>query len=488
MKLYKIRKGKYYFITAIFLGCLILSFFNINVYESQIIGTYIDGKETEQLPTKNSGYAVEKIVCDNSQNVSWDYHKWGIKLTNLSKRGRCSVYFKTLEKVNISKVSFYVDEVQRCPTVNDDGSLKGNVEDRFTEKEYGYICSAPDAYGTSYYFRGNVTDNYVYFAGFYWRIMRINGDGTVRVIYNGKSAYSNGKFENVATSYFNKFDNDPAYVGYMYGNLSKLEIPLSKSDTISSSSSFYLAKGYTEDTSNNIFSLKNPVLVKGSDINESYLNYYRYFYSGEQTRAHEIYKMTSMDSSGKFYHNVIKYGSSNFQQAQTNTNDSTIKTAVDKWYESNIKGTTYENYLTDNIFCNDRSICEGSGSTDQTIKTSFCRKKTLICPQKNDAFTVNDTSKGNGALKYPVGLISAAEASLNDYFIGNSNEFWTATPHKYGNGYSYYGDAEGCYVSSHKITCFFGVNDFSWGVNPVINLKSDIFNNGSGTMDDPYHI
>lgn len=75
MKLYKIRKGKYYFITAIFLGCLILSFFNINVYESQIIGTYIDGKETEQLPTKNSGYAVEKIVCDNSQNVSWDYHK-----------------------------------------------------------------------------------------------------------------------------------------------------------------------------------------------------------------------------------------------------------------------------------------------------------------------------------------------------------------------------------------------------------------------------
>lgn len=34
----------------------------------------------------------------------------------------------------------------------------------------------------TYYFRGNVTDNYVNFAGFIWRILRVNEDGTIRLI------------------------------------------------------------------------------------------------------------------------------------------------------------------------------------------------------------------------------------------------------------------------------------------------------------------
>ena len=483
MKLYKIRKGKYYFITAIFLGCLILSFFNINVYESQIIGTYIDGKETEQLPTKNSGYAVEKIVCDNNQNASWDYHKWGIKLTNLSKRGRCSVYFKTLEKVNISKVSFYVDEVQRCPTVNDDGSLKGNVKSSFTENKYGYICSAPDAYGTSYYFRGNVTDNYVYFAGFYWRIVRINGDGSVRVIYTGTTANSKS---NISESYFNNESTDPAYIGYMYGDfLGIIEAKQTYSWSYNSSSTYYLAKEYNYNQATKEFTLKNPIAVKGSNINENYINYYTLGSSSASASSSRssIYRIASFYSAGDAYHYIVKRGTTSVENAQTNKNDSTIKQIVDNWYENNIKGTNDEKYITDNIFCNDRSICKGDGSAITGLETQYCRKKTLICPQQNDAFTVSDTSNGNGALKYPIGLISAAEASLNDYFIGSSNDFWTSTPYKYGSN-----SAGVCYVTGSDVTCFFDVSDFKWGVNPVINLKSDIFNNGSGTADDPYHI
>lgn len=484
MKLYKIRKGKYYFITAIFLGCLVLSFFNINVYESQIIGTYIDGKETKQLPTKNSGYAVEKIVCDNNQNASWDYHKLGIKLTNLSKRGRCSVYFKTLEKVNISKVSFYVDEVQRCPTVNDDGSLKGNVEDRFTEKEYGYICSAPDAYGTSYYFRGNVIDNYVYFAGFYWRIIRINGDGSVRVIYTGTTA--NNK-SNVSKTYFNDKDTDPAYVGYMYGDfLSIIEAKQTYHWSYNSSSTYYLAKEYNYNQATKKFTLKNPIAVKGSNINENYINYYTLESSNASASSSTIYRIASFYSAGDAYHYIVKRGTTSVENAQTNKNDSTIKQVVDNWYENNIKGTNDEKYITDNIFCNDRSICKGDGSATTGAETQYCRKKTLICPHQNDAFTVSDTSNGNGALKYPIGLISAAEASLNDYFVGSdvsSGSFWTSTPYKFDDN-----RAGVCYVDGGRVTCFFDASDFKWGVNPVINLKSDIFNNGSGTADDPYHV
>ena len=85
------------------------------------------------------------------------------------------------------------------------------------------IYPAEDDFGTSYYFRGDVENNYVYFAGFYWRIIRINGDGSIRMIYAGTSAHSNGyddsstKDMSIGTSKFNSSYNDNAYVGYMYG-------------------------------------------------------------------------------------------------------------------------------------------------------------------------------------------------------------------------------------------------------------------------------
>ena len=41
-------------------------------------------------------------------------------------------------------------------------------------------------YGDTYYYRGNVTNNNLYFGGFYWQIIRINGDGSIRILYNGR--------------------------------------------------------------------------------------------------------------------------------------------------------------------------------------------------------------------------------------------------------------------------------------------------------------
>ena len=46
------------------------------------------------------------------------------------------------------------------------------------------LQKSKDDIGTSYYFRGNVKDNYVSFAGFLWRIVRINGDGSVKIVLN----------------------------------------------------------------------------------------------------------------------------------------------------------------------------------------------------------------------------------------------------------------------------------------------------------------
>ncbi len=75
-----------------------------------------------------------------------------------------------------------------------------------------------DDYGDTYYYRGNVLNNNVYFADFYWKIIRINGDGTIRLLYNGEKPNSSGDDSAILwTQYSNKKDN-AAYLGYMYGN------------------------------------------------------------------------------------------------------------------------------------------------------------------------------------------------------------------------------------------------------------------------------
>ena len=56
------------------------------------------------------------------------------------------------------------------------------------------MYAAEDDLGTSYYFRGAVNNNWVQFGkdssgnDIYWRIIRINGDGSIRMIYSGTTA------------------------------------------------------------------------------------------------------------------------------------------------------------------------------------------------------------------------------------------------------------------------------------------------------------
>ena len=76
-----------------------------------------------------------------------------------------------------------------------------------------------DIEGTSYYYRGNVSNNNVYFAGFYWQIIRINGDGSVRLIYNGKVKNAKRIEKNIENNAYDLERTSPAYAGYMYGNV-----------------------------------------------------------------------------------------------------------------------------------------------------------------------------------------------------------------------------------------------------------------------------
>ena len=88
-----------------------------------------------------------------------------------------------------------------------------------TDKSDKGLYQAADDYGTTYYYRGNVKNNIVQFAGFYWQIVRINGDGSIRLMYDGTVKNATGGDQTIGNSQFNSKYNNPAYVGYMYGNL-----------------------------------------------------------------------------------------------------------------------------------------------------------------------------------------------------------------------------------------------------------------------------
>ena len=423
------------------------------IYGDIVISAYIDGEYSNTIPGKDDGYIVEKVSCDNDAIGKWNSDDWGIMVTDLSKRTKCNVYFKKKPDSKVPEIIAQLDTSGKCPTVNDDGSV--NVTG--VEATNGYLCKAKDAYGDSYYYRGNVTNNYVKFADKYWRIVRINGDGTVRVIYDGTSAHANGEASEdrqIGNSAFNSSYMDNAYVGYMYGNSDAVVEPSEyySSTNFTNTSTFYISKEYTFDKNTKLFTLKNPIQVLGSNLTTDYIGYYYASYTPTSVpssvdRLYKIMGVTAGTSSARIKYGYVNYGTSSKEVAQTNTNDSTIKTYLDNWYKTNIVGTTNEQYLVDNVFCNDRSMAGNNSGTGAGVSRTYYRwynwasssynnKMMLKCPQKNDAFTVSDTTNGNGALTYPVGLLSTDEIVLaggwatdnSGYYLYSGQYWWASSP------------------------------------------------------------
>ena len=161
--------------------------------------------KSEELPSSGYSFNTSKSVCSNNTTPTWEDNK--LYLNNLSKNGTsCYLYFDVLPlaKETIlanSKVNEGTPDFSQVATT-DEGTYK-----------------AEDDWGDSYYFRGAVENNYVKFAGYYWRIIRINGDGSIRIIYDGTSAHANGESSDdrqIGNTVYNNLRNDNAYVGYMY--------------------------------------------------------------------------------------------------------------------------------------------------------------------------------------------------------------------------------------------------------------------------------
>lgn len=84
-------------------------------------------------------------------------------------------------------------------------SAKGRPNLASTSTTDDGMYATTDNDGTTYYFRGAVKNNYVYFAGFYWRIVRINGNGSIRLVYQGTTAKATAAATAPSTT---KYNND----------------------------------------------------------------------------------------------------------------------------------------------------------------------------------------------------------------------------------------------------------------------------------------
>ena len=368
-----------------------------------------------------------------------------------------------------------------------------------------YMTKDTDSGIPVYYYRGNV-DNHLLFANFCWRIVRTTETGGLKLIYDGVptdgQCNNTGSATAIGNSNFNSSSNSPAYVGYMYGtrytSSSKTMSSLSGSivfgnDITYANGTYTLKDTYTLTDANNWSSEYSTIASK--------YHYTCITSSDTCEKVDYIYKTSSSASyyfelsDGKNHLDILKEMLDN----STNENNSTIKTAIDEWYKNNM--TDYTSQLEDTVFCNDRSydISESALNKDYSNSSitlyfsSYQRiysdyKPTLKCTNTNDKFTV-EKSNGNGALTYPVGLITADEMSYagGKYSTSNSS-FYLYT------GQNYYTLTSNNFFRSLAVGFIFysgylygGVASDSYGVRPSVSLQPGIgMTGGHGTATDPY--
>ena len=360
------------------------------------------------------------------------------------------------------------------------------------------LYMAEDDEGESYYYRGAVKNNYVSFAGFTWRIIRRNGDGSVRMIYSGKSTTDTGEATSIGNSQFNSKYWDPTYLGYKYNEDFELHENNDTTgyDWFTNTSKYNYGTGYTFDASTKKFTLTGTIKqLTWKDNHDEIVK--SQLYSCLNTSCNVVYKVTGYSSDTEMTVKPISYSSKSLTTAQTNNTNSAVKTTIDNWYKNNL--TAYTSKLADETFCNDRSISSGTGYKldSQTFYGSYNRNvdrrtPSLKCTQANDKFKVSNAS---AKLDYPVALITADEMAMaggvfdtsnTNYYLYNGQYQWSLSP---GYFISYSSQANVWYVlPSGSLYPYYYVA-FSYGVRPVINLKADtLITKGDGTSLNPFVI
>ena len=345
-----------------------------------------------------------------------------------------------------------------------------------------------------YYYKGNVQNNNVLFAGFCWKIVRTTETGGVKIVYNGiqknGSCNNTGTDSQIGRSAFNSSYNSPSYVGYMYN-----KVYAYSDKSMSSESNIVFGNSFTY--ANGTYTLKDTKTVAtwSSGYNTINNNHYTCMTTG--TTCSSIYYVYYASSSNAYYITLTNGKSVNdalnemLYADDVNKNDSTIKTYIDSWYESNIKDK-YDNKLEDTVFCNDRSMSNESsngwnpigGSTSTSLQfKNYNANQSLVCANETDRFSM---SNPKAKLKYPIGLLSLPELSLSGYgsshYYNNGQYVWLASPFSFISNDAYVGLADSGGLAGSDVVD-------SGGVRPSVSLKpKTYFSSGNGSFTNPFVI
>ena len=363
-----------------------------------------------------------------------------------------------------------------------------------------------------YYYRGTISNNNAKFAGFCWKIVRTTETGGTKLIYNGTpnasgQCVATGTSTQLATtSKFNENTNSPAYNGYMYGT------PYAYQTCSTSTSHVY----------GNTFTYENGTYTL-SDTHSGVDNMHHYTCFSSGTSCASLNYVHYVDGSTAYY--ITLTGGKDINTAltemQANTTDSTIKIAIDNWFNNTFKtyftnlSKDYNDYLEDTIWCNDRSMNtiditpeswvgtsavnngwkpNGGSTGNYLMYSSYGRIKAgtpnLACSNNNDSFTVEESKIGNGALTYPVGLLTIDEIMLSggintnntSYYLYTNENWLSMSPNRFSSNLA----SEFCVYSDGNVT---GSSVGSTGgVRPSISLKPSvkIENGGDGSSTSPY--
>lgn len=364
------------------------------------------------------------------------------------------------------------------------------------EEEKCSVLKVLDDHGDSYINYGKVDDNYLVFANYLWKIIRLNGNNSLRLIYAGvyneEGTYTAEDSVIGYSPYNLAFDNTS--IGYMYGRGDDLV----KSFTIynknfKTNNKIAISKTYAMD--NNLFSLVESEEVTLAEMYDNRVQYIgKYFMSEDTHMVNQISDIVYENDIYTIKYYIITIGATNPSMAWQNDNDSEIKQYLDRWYQENL--LEYEQYLSDALFCNDRSINEKA--SDKYSNRAYALETTLYykdeyidlkCSNLNDAYTVEDKVYGNHVLTYKIGLLNVQEALFSgigetkNHYLTSGITYFTMTPFEYRN-------LTGKMITiSDKGKVINQASKTSLGIRPVINLKlTSKLTGGDGTIKNPYKI
>ena len=225
----KNKKETLLILTILITICIII-FNRDKLYEAKytepkdtLLAITINGEISTTFPTTK--YYETSVECTTGTGkVEWNGTKWVLTTNGITKGStKCNATF-------ITKVPTFAETILANNKVKAPITTPGATISTASE---ALLASTEDDYGTSYYFRGAVTNNYVEFANKCWRIVRVGGDGSVKLILHNDNptgaanpcdaannsasaafAHYNGS---TYTSRFNENYDDNAYIGFKYG-------------------------------------------------------------------------------------------------------------------------------------------------------------------------------------------------------------------------------------------------------------------------------